>query len=206
MASTLRTVLGGFDRFSAILHGAYARYTGVIIQWIPESKECIAVAALDQNSAEIIPDDVGVLQAWTESLPPRVPVDAIRLLAPELDPATTGEFRITQRMPVAGLVMRTAAGWVEQEAEADTSLLVDALWLTLGAAGLPDGALLIDHDGQIAGATEKPDGTGRRVSWTEITARTGETISGWMQTVAAAIATAAPHTSTPAQFSTVPLG
>ena len=115
MASTLRTVLGGFDRFSAILQGAYARYNGVILQWIPESKECIAVAALDQNSVEIIPDEVSVLQVWTESLPPRVPIDAIRLVAPELDPARTGEFRITQRMPVAGLVVRTAAGWVGQE-------------------------------------------------------------------------------------------
>lgn len=206
MASTLRTVLGGFDRFSAILHGAYARYAGVIIQWIPESKECIAVAALDKNSVEIIPDDVSVLQAWTESLPPRVPADAIRLLAPELDPAATGEFRITQRMPAAGLVMRTAAGWVEQEAEVDTSLLVDALWLALGAAGLPDGALLVDHDGQIAGAASRPDGTGRRVSWTEVTTRSGDAISGWMQTVAAAIAAPSPRAAAPAQLTVVPLG
>ncbi|MGO3234965.1 MAG: hypothetical protein ACTIKT_16025 [Microbacterium sp.] len=189
MSVSIRRVLTGFDRFSMILRGAYGKYTGVLIQWLPDTEECIAIAGLDDILGEVTPDDIMTLHTWTESLPPRVPADAIRLVAPDLDPTGIGEFTITRWLGTWEQAISTASSWIERDQPVRTSLVVDALWLALDANSLPTGGFFTGPDREtVTAVTERGDGTGTRVSWEQVTGRVSTDQTALMRTLARAIA------------------
>lgn len=175
MATSVRDALGGFDRFSVILQGAYVQFGGVVLQWLPEAEECLAVAALDDGGQELELPDPSLLQVWSESLPFPVPAGAVRLMAPTVDVATVGEFRVLRDVPVWSQVLH---GTVEVASgpQGDTvgALLADGAWLVLSSVGAPSGSVLVDEDGHPTGVCDTADGAGRVVSWPELTERVGD--------------------------------
>lgn len=172
-----------------ILRGAYGAYTGVLVQWLPDTEECIAIAGLDDILGEVIPDDIMTLHTWTESLPPRVPADAIRLVAPDIDPDNIGEFTITRWLGTWEQTISTAASWIEHDQPVRASLVADALWLALDANSLPAGGIVTGPDSNIVTAvTEREDGTGTRVSWEQVTGRVGADQVALMRTLVRATA------------------
>lgn len=174
MSVSIRRVLIGFDRFSVILRGAYAKHNGVLVQWLPDTEECIAIAAVDDVLGETDPGDYTLLLTWSESFPPRVPADAIRLLAPSLDPAEIGEFTLSAWLRVWERVIDTTATWVEQGIVSSDAMLIDGLWLALEINELPCGGFVTDPaTGAAAWVTEYPDGTGRRESWAHVVEKVG---------------------------------
>lgn len=179
VASSVRGALGGFDRFSVILQGAFARFGGVVIQWLPDTEECLVVAALDADGAEVELPDPSLLQVWSESLPATVPTGVIRLLAPHVDVTAVGEFQVLRDVPVWRQVLHGAVELANSSRADDDvrGLLVDGAWLVLSSIGLPSGGVLVDEGGHPTGVSEAPTGAGRTMPWAEITGVVGEAVS-----------------------------
>lgn len=189
MGTSVRGVLGGFDRFSVILQGAFARFGGVVVQWFPDAEECLVVAALDEGGQELELSDPSLLQVWSESLPFPVPAGAVRLLSAEVDLSAGVEFRVLRDVPVWHQVLHGAVD-VANGVQDDTAsvLLADGAWLVLSSIGAPSGGVLVDQEGQPTGVCDAADSRGQVMVWPALTERVGDDVAGRLRIVCAALA------------------
>lgn len=182
MSMDVREALLSFDDLRNFARQWEPKAATILVAYSSRHEHAAVVGALDEAGADLELES-GMLRQLSTLLHRHVPVMALAMSYPEAD-LSTGSIILAVPVdePEWARVTDRIAEFIDVGVPVDDDMIRDALWLALGSAQVPNGAIRMGLDSiEPTELCEHSDGSGQRMSWSQ--AREQFAIPLWSQAV-----------------------
>jgi len=181
MPLDVRNALVSFDDLRAFARQWVPSAAKVLVAYSARHEHAAVIGALDDEGHDL---DISseMMQRMSSLLHRHVPMDALVMAYPEAD-FSTGSIVLSVPIdePEWARVTHQVAEFIDVGIPVDDAMIRDALWLALGSAHVPNGAIRMSFADEPAVLYEFQDGSGNRMSWAD--AQTQFAVPMWSQAV-----------------------